>query len=422
MKKLVLAILMIAVAMPAFASETRVRALGPMTAPYIEDDSNVFMWPATLAGYANLVTITAGYYDVVKWGDDRGYYDDSMTAKFGMTYGLGEDNKYGVLGMWWQEHTWGPNYMGSWYGPWDGWQSTDFGENVYNKWNIMWATAFETIDIGIRFERADEGDYEETDGESGERSINYTTLGLGLRWDLNDEAMMDLAFDYTTVGFTYQDLGSTDKVEADAKSIMALRARMFYEWTDVITWVPYFNYKWGNLSLKSSETGYYDDDECWGMKGFQFDIGLAANIDVNDDNLLIVGIEPYGMYKGEPSECGGDAGSEEMKLTIFPAFVFGLESDVKDWLTFRAGCSKALLKTTYKGDYEGSSYEDYYTWAPFEWQLGLGFHVGDFDIDMLINKEAPFSMGYWLTGIQPGQYETDDIGAPIGMISATYSF
>jgi hypothetical protein len=135
MKKIVLAILMIAVAMPAFGSETRVRSLGAMTAPYIEDDSNVFMWPATLAGYANLVTITAGYYDVIKWHDDRGYYDDDMTAKFGMTYGLGEDNKYGVLGMWWQEHTYGPNYMGDWWGPYGG-EATSFGENVYNKWNV----------------------------------------------------------------------------------------------------------------------------------------------------------------------------------------------------------------------------------------------------------------------------------------------
>ena len=421
MKKIVLAILMIAVAMPAFGSETRVRSLGAMTAPYIEDDSNVFMWPATLAGYANLVTITAGYYDVVKWYDDRGYYDDDMTAKFGMTYGLGEDNKYGVFGMWWQEHTYGPNYMGDWWGPYGG-GTTSFGENAYNKWNIMWALAFETIDIGVRLERADEGYYADADGEKDEDYIAYTTLGLGLRWNINDETLMDVAFDYTTVAYTYKEMGSDETIEADSKSIMALRARMFYEWTDVITWVPYFNYKGGTLSLKSSESGFYDDDECWGIKGFQLDFGLAANLNVNDDNLIIIGIEPYGLYKGEPAECGSDAASEEEQLTIFPGFVFGLESDVKDWLTFRAGCSKALLKTTYKGEAEGMSYEENYTWAPFEWQLGLGFHVGDFDIDLLVNKEAPFSMGYWMTGIQPSQYENDDIGTPIGMISATYAF
>ena len=131
MKKIVLAMLIIAVAMPAFASETRVRALGPMTAPYIEDDSNVFMWPATLVGYANLVTITAGYYDVIYDGGDRGYYDEYMTARFGLTYGLGEDNKYGVFGIWWQEHPYGPNYMGDWWGPYGG-GTTSFSDNVFN--------------------------------------------------------------------------------------------------------------------------------------------------------------------------------------------------------------------------------------------------------------------------------------------------
>jgi hypothetical protein len=418
MKKIVLAMLMIAVAMPAFASETRVRSLGPMTAPYIEDDSGVFMWPATLASYANLVTITAGYYDVVKWYDDEGYYGDSMTAKFGLTYGLGEDNKYGVLGLWWHEHTWGPNYMGDWYGP-GGY--TWFGYNVYNKWNIMWATAFETIDIGIRLERADEGSYGESDGAKYEDYTAYTTLGLGLRWDLNDETYMDLAFDYTTVAYTYQD-GGDEIVEADKKSIMALRARMFYEWTDMITWVPYFSYKWGDLSIKSNESGFYGDEDCWGIKGFQLDLGIAANINVNDDNLIIVGIEPYGLYKGEPSECGSDAGSEEEKLTIFPGFVFGFESDVKDWLTFRAGCDKALLKTDFTYEAEGTKTEEKYTWAPFNWYLGLGFHVSDFDIDILLNKEVPFSMGYWLTGYQPSSYEYDSSEAPIGMISLTYGF
>jgi len=418
MKKIVLAMLIIAVAMPAFASETRVRALGPMTAPYIQDDSNVFMWPATLASYADLVTITAGYYDVVKWYDDRGHYDDEMTAKFGLTYGLGEDNRFGVFGIWWQEHTYGPNYMGDWWGPYGG-GTTSFSENVFNKWNVMWALAFETIDIGVRLERADEGSYEDADGEKDEDYISYTTIGLGLAWELSDAANLDVAFDYTTVAFTYKEMGVDQTIEADSKSIMAFRARMFYEWTDVITWVPYFSYKGGDLSVKSNETQIPADD-CEGLKGYMLDFGLAANINVNDDNLIIVGIEPYGLYSGEPSECGNDAETGTAKMTILPGFVFGLESDVKEWLTFRAGCDKALLKTTYEGQSGGESYEENYTWAPFNWYLGLGFHVSDFDIDLLLNKEVPFSMGYWMTGFSPE--EGDDAGAPIGMISATYSF
>ena len=416
MKKLILAILVIAVAMPAFASDTRVRALGSMTAPFIEDDSNVFMWPATLVNYANLVTVTAGYYDVVRWGDDTGYYDSEMTAKFGLTYGLGEDNRFGVFGIWWQEHTYGPNNWGLWAGP-----GPDFSEDIFNKWNVMWALAFETIDIGISFNRADEMvKFESSDPATypDEDMISYTTLGLGFAMELGDATNLDLAFDYTTVGYTYQN-GDTEIWEVDSKSAMALRGRMFYEWTDIITWVPYINYRTGNLSVKSNETTM-PVDQCWGLKGFEFDLGLAANLNVNDDNLIIVGIEPYGLYKGEPSECGSDAGSGEISMTILPGFVFGLESDVKEWLTFRAGCSKALVKVTVKDEAGGITDELNLTGAPFEWQLGLGFHVGDFDIDMLLNKEVPFSMGYWITGFSPE--EGDDAGTPIGMISMTYSF
>jgi hypothetical protein len=338
-----------------------------------------------------------------------------------MTYGLGEDNKYGVLGLWWQEHTYGPNYMGDWYGPWIGNSHAQW--NLYNKWNIMWGMQFESFAIGVYLNRADEGYYETaTDMEDGEWYSSYTTFGIGLNFD-TDAIYGDIAFDYQKVGYTDTDLGDEEKIEQDAGNIYEFRGRAFYEWTDVITWVPYVRYKMGDLSVKSTESDFYADDECWGIKGFQFDIAIAANLQVNEDNLIIVGIEPYGYYKGEPSECGSDAMAEDDKLTIFPGFVFGFESDVKDWLTFRAGCDKAFIKWEGKEEGDGMTYEEKETMAPFEWYLGLGFHVGDFDIDCMLNKHVPFSMGYWLTGYQPtGGYYEGYTASPIGMISATYHF
>jgi hypothetical protein len=420
MKKLLIALMMISIASTAFASETRIRSLGPNVAPFIADDSGVFLWYGTLPSYANLVTITAGYYDVVKWYDDSAEYDDDMTAKFGMTYGLGEDNKYGVLGMWWHEHTYGPNYMGAWWGPYPG-GNPAAQYNIYNKWDVMWGNQFESFALGLYFNRADEGYYETmTDSEDGEYYSSYMTLGIGISFD-TDEFDGNIAFDYQKVGYTYTDLGDEAKLEQDAGNIFEFRGNAYYEWTDVITWVPYLRYKWGDLSFQSSEDGYFASDDCWGVKGFQLDLAIAANMQVNEDNLIIVGIEPYGYYKGEPSDCGSDAGAEEYKMKIFPGFVFGFESDVKDWLTFRAGCDKALIK--FEGSYEGDGMEATMkeTAAPFEWYLGLGFHVGDFDIDAMLNKQTPFSMGYWLTGFQPSAYY-DDAETPIGMISATYSF
>jgi hypothetical protein len=64
-----------------------------------------------------------------------------------------------------------------------------------------------------------------------------------------------------------------------------------------------------------------------------------------------------------------------------------------------------------------------YTYAPFNFYMGLGFHVGDFDIDLVLNNEVPMHLGYWLTGYQPSNYyEGYDSELPIYMISATYGF
>lgn len=418
MKKVLLALIMVAIAMPALASETRIRTLGPMVAPFIEDDANVFKWYGTLPSYANLVTITAGFEDVYIWGDDRGYYDEDLYAKFGLTYGLGEDNQYGVLGMWWEDHSRGPLFDHGWWGPY-GFGTTDFGNAIFNKWNIMYGYALDALSFGIYFNRADEGEYAEIDGDSGEMHEAYTTFGLGVRFDIGDAAYADVAFDLTMGSWTFQDVGVTEEITEDANKLMGFRGRLFYEWTDMITWVPYINYTMGDFSLKSSEDGYYADDDCWGAKGFHFDIGLGANLQVTDETLIIIAIEPYGMAKAEPSECGPDAGDETVKATFFPGMAFGFESDVKDWLTFRAGCDKVFVKWVEEYEAEGTSSEYKWTGAPFNWYLGLGFHVGDFDIDAMINKEVPFSMGYWLTGFQPDSYYS---GAPIGMLSATYHF
>ena len=53
----------------------------------------------------------------------------------------------------------------------------------------------------------------------------------------------------------------------------------------------------------------------------------------------------------------------------------------------------------------------------FEWHLGVGFHVGEWDIDAVLSHETPFRMGYWLTGYQPAEDEP-----PVGRVSATYRF
>jgi hypothetical protein len=104
-------------------------ALGGYTAPYICDDANVYKWYATLPSYSNLLIVTTWNYD---------YYYDEPDAVFAMTYALGEEGKYGTLGMGFMRETWGVNEnYGIVYDIYDSWEDYSAGDwTLENKYII----------------------------------------------------------------------------------------------------------------------------------------------------------------------------------------------------------------------------------------------------------------------------------------------
>lgn len=426
MKKLLTLILAVAMTAafvtPAAATLSRLRAMGNVD-NYIEDDANIFSWYATLPSYSNMVWMELQNDDMV-WGDyywvsdnGEGDYGDWVRGTYGLSYALGEDGQYGTLAMFFQEGNFGINPFGAFYGmgaPWtDAFLFTNF---VWEKWNAMYGYAMDGMSFGLYFSRADMMYKEEYPDGEDEEKMAYTTIGAGARFDVGDNMYADLAFDISMGSYTDTET-SYGEISEDGNMDMAFRGRLFYEMNETVTLVPYVGYEMFDFSLQADSAGFYGDEECYGSKGMMFDFGIGANIMVNDDNLVVFAVEPFKYMKGEPSECLGEE-SYEGTITTMPRFLLALESDIRDWLTFRSGCSKSLEKWEMTGEYEGDEYTETMTSAPFEWYLGLGFHVGDFDIDCVLNKEVPFSMGYWLTGFQP-DYDEE---TPVWMISAKYHF
>jgi hypothetical protein len=422
MRKVSILILTVALAalfaMPAMATESRQIALGGPS-QYIEDDYNVFMWPGTLPSYANIVFMDIGLAS--EWDD--GYEYQWLEMKIGATYGLGEDNKYGVVGMWFYHMDQGLNpwmyddeeYPCEWYG------MGLFSDYLDHKFALMWGYQMEGASFGIGFMHA-QNQWKSTDTSpeyTSDEKYAYTKLNAGVRFDVGDAAYMDVAFDLAVASVTddYTSGTDTEKIEADKNKAYGIRARMFYEWQEYFTWVPYFSYDAFDFNLKSSDA----DWEYYGDKANRLMFGLGSNITVNEDNLVIFAVDIYDYVNRKPSQ-NPEGESYEMKFVTFPRFYLGLESDINDWLTFRAGGMHELVK--FESDCKTSdtnSETDKYTWANFDMYLGLGFHVGDFDIDCVLNPEVPLRMGYWLTGYQDccGDYES---GYGILMVSAKYSF
>ncbi len=422
------------------ATETRIASLGYYTAPYICDDANVYTWYATLPSYANLVMMTMWNY---------GEYEATPEGIYAMTYALGEEGKYGTLGMGFME--WGfhpnPNYGFAyqiWDGSWDDYDAPNFDEwddyidGVEQKYTVTYAYKMEKMSFGLFFDRSsvkykyteeDDTPYEE------EGTGASTKFGIGFRMDLTDAMTLDLAGDYTKVTDTYtikDDEADEEKTELDPGKVMSFRGRMFWEYNEEITFVPYVSYTSRDFAYKPVDEIY--SDEGFGYKDMEMTFGIGANMTVNEDAMIVFAVEPFSYWKAEPSGyTDGYEESWEVNYKVMPRFILALESDLTDWLTFRTGCSKDLGKTSWKWQDEDDTQEESRTYDldNFAWNIGVGFHFGDFDIDCLLNKSVPFKMGYWLTGMQERDYYgypygngDSDSGSdtPICMISALYHF
>lgn len=425
MKRLYILTLVLAVAMmfasPAMATKSRLTAMGGVD-NYIEDDYNIFNWPATLPSYANVMTIELindDYYHgsfepyYTQGMDDAGWYGNSVSAMFGLIKGLGEENEYGTLGLFLMEVTQGPNPWGDEVG--GVWEDADlFSWPVYNKFTVMYGYAMEGMSFGLYFSRADEGATEEWEDFDGEIHWAYTTLGVGARFDIGDNAYGDVAFDYSMASYTEKPT-SYGEITQDASSMFGGKARMFYEWNEYLTIIPYFGFKMWDFSLQADSADYYTD--CHGIKGMSFDFGVGTDWTVNDENTIIFAIEPYSYTKLEPSECEEDH-SLEGSMTVMPRFLLALESEITGWLTLRTGCIKELSKMKMTETYDSDEYTGSFTEGCFDWFLGLGFEVADFEFDCVVHEQLPFSLGYWLTGYHP--YADDE--TPVWMVSAKYHF
>jgi len=415
------AILVAAVAAPSMATESRLQAMGGV-GKYVEDDANIFDWPATLPSYANLF--------IVDLHEEYGMY--------GLTKSIGEYGDYGTFGIFFNEDMDGPNdyYMDV---DLDWANSSAFNTWLDTKWMLVYGYEIdENMSIGLKFIRASENREMEMDTLTLEDKRSYTTIGASFRMEATEDMYFDIGFDYTMASRTDNMVGyfpdgamedPCGEISEDPGYDMNFRGRVFYNWTDMITLVPYVGFRMSEFdyAYEDEECAGWDDYDMYGMKGMQFNLGIAANMRVNEDNLIVFAIEPFKYTKMEPVRYYEDPEDAENDFDgefsgyerTMPGFILGLESDVRDWLTIRTGCTKML--TTMGGEYTEGDETGEATWddADFDWYLGAGFHVGDFTIDCMIDRDVPFQMGYWLTGMN-GYREGSD--QPIYRISTIYAF
>lgn len=464
-KIVLVSMLVIVIAAPAFATTARVRSMAG-TGDYLSDDSNIFRWYSTLPSYANMVQAELGswyngawigdnqFFEEWYWGPrkapDQGQYDSNMlmdSRSLGFNYACGEDGKWGTYRISLHENAVdhagfylvNPFIMMASPGHAFGNSDTDansgqFDNTPVNKWDLAggWEIGDNFV-VGAAYTRSSVKWEETTTDGTDKASVSWTTIGLGGTWSNNEDMIVDVAFTYATAGGETELAGTPtpdpNKWEYDKASGYDFAARMFWDWKDYVTVVPVFEYGATEYALKSAATNDPDFQNDHGDKMSGFMLGVGLDIEVNGSNTLIFAAE-YNTGKWEAS-VPDTAGAEEFTVSTLPVFRLALETEITSWLTTRIGAVHHNTSFTDKVGNDEEKYTDdpddilIETGRAFEWFLGAGFSVAEWTIDLELAPETPFSLGYWLTGYSA--FGGNGIGmgpayGPVGRISATYGF
>lgn len=452
-KIVLVSMLVVAIAAPAFATTARVRSLAN-TGNYLSDDSNVFRWYSTLPSYANMVQAEVGtwQYSILTAAPEQFAPGDMVqdSRGLGFNYACGEDAKWGTYRLTLNENA--VDHPGFYMvndfiqmlssgamGTMDGTAAypAPYSTTPVNKWDLAggWEIG-ENFVLGAAYTRSSfKTKYTDQDGDatddSSELKSSFSTYGVGVTWTNNEDILVDATFTLAMAGGEWENADTVgtgastgEKWEWDKSTGIEFSARMFYDWKDYVTVVPLFQYAQAEYLLKQTPTAWVTEYN--GHKRMGFLIGVAFDIEVNGSNTLIWATE-YAYGKDEPSQLPSGV-TDEGTMQSFPTFRLALESEITSWLTTRIGATHSNV--SYKDKVTDAEYEWtdgayvydngwFFSDNEFQWFLGAGFNVAEWTIDMELAPETPFSLGWWLHGYSA--FSSSTYG-PIARISGTYSF
>lgn len=365
-------------ALPAGATEPRVRALGDGAA-YFEDDTAPLTWFGALVDYPDQLVLDLGEYD----HDGHGSLNERLqSAGGGLHLRLDEAGRWGVLGLYVQEDL-----------------PADAPGGAIN---VMGARRFGRLSLGARAMLTSHFDGENsTESWGSGESLYIHAYGLGARWDHNDRLYGDLAGEIVN---TKSDAAEEDLWQLPASSIWsswAARTRWFWSLNPQVVVVPLVDLRHDERKIVSDVLGAPADLDAWQSSG-----GIGFNLLRDPDTTILIsgewrwGTEEHQRIRGTAASWNYD--TSDLDYHEIHARV-GLEKRLTPWLSVRGSLQYLRLQReqayTRGVDLDGD---------PFRWAedteikvrtpitLGLAAHLGQFQADMVLN-------GHWSTapGIVP---------------------
>jgi len=255
--------------------------------------------------------------------------------------------------------------------------------------------------------------------------VEINTIGVtpGITLHLSDDNRIEGAVTYRK--YSLDRTATTGGVqgehwEDDGSASYAVLARAFINRGDRHVWVPAAWYVNDDLSWRVENVPATGDVRSADETYRQYGVGISDNMRVNDNNLLLWGVQlgqtKHSFERSDAFAVAGEQSAFEEKSSVLPLVFAALETDATRWLKVRIGANRAMVNDRTEDTVFGTPPTvtvDKTRTSAFNFSLGTGIRWNNLDIDMTLNEKFPLSGGYLLSG---------DRSTPFTRASATYHF
>jgi hypothetical protein len=366
-----------------FATQTRMSGLGN---PYglIEDDTDVFTYPATIFNYSGVVVgelqqLDASEEDIsVNWAMSANI--PILEYKLGVY--LNQDTEIDLS-------DWGSDLDVS--------KSVEFNFGFMDKFAIGFGTS---VDYQAEDEYPVPNDTLTSSFKNeptanfysffGGYSANNMDFGFRVKMANAEDVVNNEHFEMSNTAF---ELNGRQILKPSNNLEIIVKAGFSMDMTE-------FNYE-DNQGDKLQDTNSTETT---------LDLGFGLQVKANDNNKIIFGVTPF-IYNPSSFEVTNYTNStsskaeNEVNALFFPEYNLAVESKICSWLTGRMGANQTYAHVTDKMNYNSDTMEDTedtYYHKDYYMNLGLTFSFGNFCVDSLLQQELLFDGPNFLGGKSNG--------------------
>ncbi len=360
MKLLLVFLLVFSLSNRAYATETRVASMGGI-GYFIQDNTNIFYFPGTLAQYSNQLNIEARQRLNVST------YTAGVHLPFNsMVFAVYLNRPVNVIPA--------ANLAG-------------LNVRMDNTTDFLGAFRVGKMGLGVRLSLGMDSYKDENVDPTLTENATYIGLGFGLSYDIFDMgADIDIPLASAKAGddkMGYAGFGFGFNGRANfqaSKELQIVPVALLY--------LAPAGYTVENAAGTQTDESYLS---------FRFGLAVGLNYSINENNLLTMAIEALGYNRSSWDEKDVETGSES--TFTFPGIYLGVESKIKPWLIGRLGAAQvfqSISETTKPdgGDEATVSTRD----SQYDVTFGLGIVLGNFVFDLAINEGLLFDGPNFISG------------------------